>query len=460
MSTRPATASWRDPGSPGDPGDPGDPGSPGGTGGSGRRPGARRGVVEIVAGAALGQGLLVLISPVLSRLYTPADFAVLQVFTGVVSVGAVAATLRLEVALPLAREGREQEAVLRLGLLATAVVAVAAGLLGALAAPVWVHGATLRGLWDLWWLVPLTIAALAAFQLVSARLIRAERYRELAGRNAAQGVGTALAQLGFGVAGLRPFGLLLGPGLGRVVALLVMTRPRRAAPDSREGFHDRREEGRGRAADMRAALHRFRRFPLLTTWSALLNNAAQYAPFLVWSLTFGAASTGWLAFTSRLLALPVTVIGQAVAQVYLGRGAAAARDSSGDLPRLTSLAVRRLAALGAVPAIALAVLAPPAFDLVFGSTWEQAGLYARILAVAFLAQFVAAPIAHVFNICERQDIALAWDAVRLVLVVAVPWLVWSLGGSDVDGVLGYAAVLVFSYAGVLVLARRVLRRAR
>ena len=71
---------------------------------------------------------------------------------------------------------------------------------------------------------------------------------------------------------------------------------------------------------------------------------------------------------------------------------------------------------------------------------------------------MASPIGNVFNLAERQGVALVWDALRLVLVVAVPTLVWSLGGSDVLGVTAYAAVLVFSYVGVLVLAWWVLRR--
>ncbi len=417
------------------------------------RVGARRGVVEIVLGTVLGQGLLVAASPLLSRLYTPADFALLQIFTGVVSIGAVLASLRLELAIPLARDQHETRAVLRAGLLGTVAIAVLVWLLGLLTAGLWAVGDTLVDLRATWWLVPVTVAAIAVFQLVSAVLVRAERYRDIAGRNAVQGVGTAGAQLGFGVAGMGPLGLLLGMSLGRAVGLLSI---------ARRGLFPR-EPGQPRAAvtvaDMTNALSRFRRFPLLTTWSALLNNAGQYAPYLVFTLTYGQNPTGWLAFTTRLLALPVTVIGQAVAQVFMGRGASAQREASGDLPRLTWLAVRRLALLGVGPAILLTLIGPWAFGWVFGGAWERAGTYAQILAVAFLAQFVASPISNVFNLVERQGIALVWEAVRLALVVAVPWLVWALGGSDVLGVAAYAAVLVFSYGGVLALAWWVLRRA-
>ena len=428
------------------------------------RPGARRGVAEIILGTVVGQGVLVASAPVLSRLYDPADFALLQVFTGVVSIGAVLASLRLELAIPLARDRREARAVFRVGLVSLVAVATVVGLAGLATSDLWARGATLRALADLWWLVPFTVAALALFQLVSAVLIRSERYRDLAGRNAVQGVATAAAQLAFGLAGVRPLGLLLGMSLGRLTSLVsVVGRAplfgRRAA-DAADVADASDDHAPLTGADLRAALDRFRRFPLVTTWSALLNNAAQWAPAFVFPLTYGATAAGWLAFTMRLLTLPVTIVGQSVAQVFLGRGAAAQRSASGELPRLTWLAVRRLAAVGALPAVLLAVLGPWAFGWVFGSAWGPAGGYARVLAVAFFAQFVASPIGNVFNLAERQSVALVWDTVRLVLVVAAPTLVWSLGGSDLLGVLAYAGVLVFSYAGVLVLAWWVLRRDR
>ena len=115
---------------------------------------------------------------------------------------------------------------------------------GLITAPWWAVGDTLLDLRAAWWLVPATVLAVAWFQLVSAVLVRAEHYRDLAGRNAVQGVGTAATQLGFGIAGAGGLGLLLGVGLGRLAGLVAVSRrglpglgpawprPRPAAPTS------------------------------------------------------------------------------------------------------------------------------------------------------------------------------------------------------------------------------------
>jgi O-antigen/teichoic acid export membrane protein len=63
--------------------------------------GFARGVAIMTAGTALGQGLVVVLAPLLTRLYTPTDFGVLAVYGSVVSLVAVVASLRYELAIAL-----------------------------------------------------------------------------------------------------------------------------------------------------------------------------------------------------------------------------------------------------------------------------------------------------------------------------------------------------------------------
>jgi O-antigen/teichoic acid export membrane protein len=60
-----------------------------------------RSVAVVTAGSALGQGLVVASAPLLTRLYTPADFGVLAVYGSIVSLVAVVAALRYEFAIAL-----------------------------------------------------------------------------------------------------------------------------------------------------------------------------------------------------------------------------------------------------------------------------------------------------------------------------------------------------------------------
>mgnify|MGYP003329557829 FL=1 len=73
-----------------------------------------RHVATLTAGTFLAQLITVMITPVLSRLYTPADYAVFAIFTSIVSQVAVGASLRLEMALPTIKDDGEALQLLRL----------------------------------------------------------------------------------------------------------------------------------------------------------------------------------------------------------------------------------------------------------------------------------------------------------------------------------------------------------
>ena len=106
---------------------------PGGAGGRAFRwasiPGGvfGRHVVTLASGTAVGQVLLVLALPVLTRLYTPADYGALAVYSATLTVLLVLASLRFEQAIPLPEDDRVAGSLLALSLLSLTLVALLSG---------------------------------------------------------------------------------------------------------------------------------------------------------------------------------------------------------------------------------------------------------------------------------------------------------------------------------------------
>src|SRR5437016_4770152 len=73
-----------------------------------------RSVLVLAAGGAVGQVIAVLASPVITRLYSPVDLGTLSVYTSLLSLLAVAVSLRYEQTIPMPAlddEGRDLLAV-------------------------------------------------------------------------------------------------------------------------------------------------------------------------------------------------------------------------------------------------------------------------------------------------------------------------------------------------------------
>src|SRR5690606_39781775 len=85
-------------------------------------------------GSVVGQAVVILTYPLITRLYDPADFGLFSVFASVVSMVAVASTASLEAAVPLPREDRDAAAVAWAALAFVAATGLATALVGVVAA--------------------------------------------------------------------------------------------------------------------------------------------------------------------------------------------------------------------------------------------------------------------------------------------------------------------------------------
>ncbi|WIE79522.1 oligosaccharide flippase family protein [Curtobacterium sp. MCSS17_016] len=400
-------------------------------------------IATILVGTVLGQGLVVAISPLLTRLYTPADFGTLAVVTAVASILGAGATLGTDRALVVAHDRATTSALVALGLLSTLVVGV--GTTGV----AWVlrgHAArwfTAPALEDLWWAVPVTVVAVGVQRIASAVLARRQQHRSIAVRNACQGIGQSVWNLAMAAAG--PVGLVGGLAAGRIVAVLGMVRFRRGDGE------------RTTPRSLSAAARHHRRFLVITPWSSMLNVIGQQAPGLLIAALHGSVAAGFVALTMRVLGAPVGMVADATAQY--AAGAFGLRIRSGDpVRRLVLRLVVRLATAGAVAVLVVVLLGPTVFSTVFGAEWAVSGTHAQVLVPAFAVQVAASPVTQVLSMLQRQGAQLTWDASRLV-VCAAAVLVPSVLGAPMPVVLvALASAMTVSYAAVLLLVVRATRR--
>jgi O-antigen/teichoic acid export membrane protein len=400
-----------------------------------------------MTGSVAGQGLVFLSYPVLARLYDPTDFGLLVVFTSIVSMVGVLSTASLEAAVLIPVSDDEATAVAWASLTAVAVTAAATAVLGATVGDAVAGFLGAPELADLWWLVGLTVLTLGVYLVMSEWMVRRRSYAALGRRNLLQGIGQVVSQVGLGAAGVRPVGLLVGLGFGRLLGTGGMV--------SRGGLF---REPPPRLAAVLAAVGRYRRFPLIASWSKLLNTAGLQVPLLVLSAVYGSAAVGLLGLVVRVVGGPTGVVAQAVYQVFTGEAGARVRGPDRDLEAFVKRYVRRLLAVGTGPALLLVVFGPSAFVWVFGPEWAESGRFAQLLAVAYLAEFCIVPITQTLFLLEHQGLQLAWDSARLALTAGGAALCGVLGAPMTTAVALLAATHVTAYGTLYVITVRSARR--
>lgn len=394
-------------------------------------------------GSGIGQAVVLAVSPILTRVYTPEQFGVWTIFVSLSSVFGTLVLFRLDAAIPLPKSDRAAASLAWLALSVSTVVSLVIGLLGPLVAAPLASLLNVPGLADVWWLVVAATFMIAVDQVLLTWMVREKRYRAVAVRNALQGIGQGVGQVALAWTPLKSVGLLVGWIIGRIAAIGGLF--------SSGGLL---RQGRPTRSEMWDAAVRYRRFPLISSWSALINSLGQYVPGLVIGAYYGSEVLGLYGLTIRVIGAPIALIGQAVGRVFLGEASAAIRDRDRSMRAIVLSNARALTLIGLPICLVIVIAGPWAFGLIFGAEWVEAGQYARILALGYLAQMVVSPISVTLLILERQGMQLGWDILRLAIATAAPALAAVLGAPAIVGIAAMSAAYAVCYGVLLIVCVR------
>ena len=188
---------------------------------------------------------------------------------------------------------------------------------------------------------------------------------------------------------------------------------------------------------------RYRRFPLITTWSSLLGALTNHLPTFFIVGTLGVKAAGWYLIANRVLALPNALLGYSVEQVYLAKSAKLLHRSYSTFVQLFWETVKKLTVISFILFTLAAILAPKTFSLIFGELWYEAGVFVQCMSILFFVQLIAGPISINFDLLELQHLDIFCGLIRFLLLIG------SMLYSNLFLVEDWQVVLCLSIAGAI-----------
>jgi O-antigen/teichoic acid export membrane protein len=345
--------------------------------------GLARRAIWISLGAALGQGLVLLSSLWLARIYKPAAFGELALLMSITNIASALACLRYDIMVPAASDKEVR------GLVTTAIISCVG--IGALVALVGALGPHL-GQFDLLVRRPLLCGAAVTlsglFSLSTSWLLRRGAYVGVGIIRASPGLIFAPLALAPGVGLLWAHAASFLPGL---LALAALVGPRVAGQ-----------------LDWRQAARINVKAPLMSLPGAALD-VVGYS-LLVWVIigVYGQATAGEYSQAQRLIGAPLMLLSVSSAQVLL-RQTAELRDNQKALDSLMLKVLGSFLGLSVLMLLGTGFLAERLFHILLGPRWHITTSMALAVACAVSIRASVSPMSSILVLWRRFGVALAWQ---------------------------------------------------
>ena len=357
---------------------------------------ALRQVSLVAGGTVIAQMMNIIALPILSRIYSPADFGVMALYSSVVAMLTELAGLRYYLAIPLPKHTHYAHALVCLSFIIQVVVVAVITIVLFTCGDYIFKKLSLTSLIQYKYLLPIGVLAIGFYNVVSQWAIREALFTSLGKTKISQAFSGFAAKFILGILGIKPLGLIAGVIVGQAGGIGVLMRDllRKKRLDINKKL-------------MYRVMLRYRNFPIYNTWTGILNTFGTYMPQILLSSIYNIKFAGLYSMANSLLSVPAVFVGNAIGQVFLQKASVA--KYAGNLPDLSFKSYILLLQIGVFPIIALSIMAPPLLTIVLGQQWAECGYYALVISPWIAYIFAVSHMANIFSILNLQKQALLFE---------------------------------------------------
>jgi O-antigen/teichoic acid export membrane protein len=349
-------------------------------------------VLQVTSGTVIGQLLILVTLPVITRLYAPEAFGLFGVFNAITGILLVISSLRFELAIPMASNDRNAEQIFSLAILFSVITAITVLISALFFSELLSKWLNTESFDQLIWLMPVALVTGGIFKAFNYMYVWRAGYKKISQSKVVQSLVFVLSQVAFGLAGLSAIGLALGLILGQLGGAIWLGR----------GISLLNIFGVLLKSPLRTVslIRKNKNYAKYDVAAAFINAISQHIPSLLLAMLFSPKLAGLYYLAERLLSVPAGVLGRAVGQVLHGH---IRNDKNTNFleVRVHKICLA-LTLLMFMPTYFIHYHAPSVFQIFFGDSWGASGEIASWLVLGIAVQFIYTPLSIVLITTDGQ----------------------------------------------------------
>lgn len=402
-----------------------------------------RNVFTLMAGTVIGQALVFVLAPFITRLFSPEDFTLLEQYTMIVTVLSVVVTGKYEFAIMHPKEQNDARHIAGLALKVafySCVILSVFVLFFAKDISFWLMNEPIA---LYLWTIPIVLFFTAVFNVFNYWFSRLKQYKVAANSKVISAFSSEPVKIATGLGGWGTSGLVFSTVIGSIAAgAYAFWKFLKSEPEGLKNLSNERMKAL-------AVLHKD--YPMFSIWGSVLNRLAQWAHVGIFTLYYGLIAVGFMALCRRIFMAPLNVISNSYSQVFFQR--ISEIDDPKELRALYYKVLFRflIAAVGMI--LIVQMLPSNTMGFIFGEAWGNSFMYLKYLIYWFALNFVTSSLAFITYRINMQRVGLFLDALHFVLAIVAVYLAHSWGMNELDATkfLVISKVIYFSFNILVVL---------
>lgn len=356
--------------------------------------------------------------PILTRLYTPDDFATLGLFLQIVVLLSVIMTLRYEHFINLPKNDYRADLILKL-IIAMCVFWFVIGT----SLMYFFRDSVAYAIGKIEISEYLIFAPLAAsiLSLSVAVQYKVQRHRDFKNSGLSE-VCNKVGYLVFGVSGVFFFkgatGLILSPAIGALSKVAWLTFSLLKTNNLK-----RQKTKIPTLYELKEVAVNYLKLSGSLTFSHIMLVFTGGIPIFFTNKMYGSETLGQFSLVVSTLYLPSSLIGNAIGQVYYQR-AAKCRSDNQHFNNLWKSTAKRLLVIGIPFYTTLSIISTWVYPFVFGAQWSSAGEYAAFLSISAFFSFFTSPLDRGSLVVKAWRYIPFWHTARALTTGFIAWLAW------------------------------------
>ncbi|WP_201333795.1 oligosaccharide flippase family protein [Nitratiruptor sp. YY09-18] len=382
----------------------------------------------LAGGTAIAQAIPILISPILTRLYTPEDFGALAIFVSITSIIGVIVNGRYELAIMLPERDEDAINVAAVAFLFNIFISIIFFLFILFFGDWLLEVLNAYNLDKLLYFSPLAVFLLGVFKILNYTNNRFKRYKDISKANIYKSLMGAIVQVLMGIFKAGAEGLITG-----YVVSLITSNTKLFINIKYLLKHIKIEK-------IRKMSIKFINFPKYSLLAGLLNTIGYQIVNILIGIFYGQTTLGYYYLAIRVMGLPTSFIGNAISQVFY-KQAVDEKNNKASINNSFDSTLKKLIIISVPIFTIIFFVIKPAFRIVFGENWETAGLYAMILTPMFAVNFIVKTFTLIPFIFNKNVIDLIFQFGVLIISISV----FLFGAKDISSLLIVYSLLMTSY---------------